>query len=400
MIQELENINAMGKAQVKAWVHGVPIEDGVWKQIGNLALMPFIKGIALMPDAHVGIGSTVGTVFASTKAIISSAVGVDIGCGMIAVRTSLCAKDLPTDLKPIRDAIERTIPVGFGMHQHVPSVVETGWKHLDAGFQWLKEKYPKIVNDKHPVNQLATLGGGNHFWELCISKNDEVWIMLHSGSRGIGNKIGSYFISEAKKELESRGEILADNDLAYFSEGTESFSDYITAMTWAQDYAATNRELMLKRSLSVLREERLGLPTFTVDKEVVNCHHNYVTTELHFGEEVYVTRKGAVRAGKGDMGIIPGSMGARSFIVRGLGNPDSYMSCSHGAGRVMSRTKAKKQFTVEDQIAATEGVECRKDAGVIDEIPQAYKSIDAVMAAQNDLVEIVHEIKQVLCVKG
>jgi len=321
-------------------------------------------------------------------------------CGMAAVRTSLKAEDLPSDLKPLREAFERTVPVGFNMHTRVPSVVETGWKHLDAGFKWLDEKYPKIVNDKHPVNQLATLGGGNHFIELCLDRENRVWLMLHSGSRGIGNKIGSYFINEAKAELEKRGEVLPDKDLAFLSEGTDSFEDYVKAMTWAQDYAATNREVMLKRLLSVMREDRLKLPTFTIDTEVINCHHNYVTTEIHFGEEMYVSRKGAVRAGRGEMGIIPGSMGTKSYIVRGLGNAESYMSCSHGAGRVMSRTQAKKQFTVEDQIAATKGVECRKDIGVIDEIPQAYKDIDAVMAAQSDLVEVVHQIKQVLCVKG
>jgi len=399
-MNKLEEINALGKAQVQAWADGVPVEDGVWTQVRNLALMPFVKGIKVMADCHVGIGSTVGTVFASTKAIIPAAVSVDIGCGMVAVRTSLTAEDLPTDLKLLRAAFERTIPVGFGMHQRVPSVVETGWEPLNEGFQWLKEKYPKIVNDKHPVNQLATLGGGNHYVEACLDKQGRVWLMLHSGSRGIGNKIGTYFISEAKTELDKRGEILPDNNLAYLSEGTKSFQDYMQAMMWAQDYAATNREIMVKRLLSVMREDRFGFPSFTIDKESINCHHNYVTTEIHFGEEVYVTRKGAVNASKDRMGIIPGSMGARSFIVRGLGNPNSYMSCSHGAGRVMSRTKAKATITLEEHIKATEGVECRKDAGVIDESPAAYKDIDAVIAAQSDLINVEHELKQVLCIKG
>lgn len=396
----IAKINAMGKAQVHAWTEGVPIEIGVWDQLKNLALMPFVKGIAGMPDMHQGIGSTVGTVFASTKAIIPATVGVDIGCGMVAIRTSLVASDLPTDLKPLREAWERTVPVGFGLHQHVPKSIETFWKHLDVGYDWLKSKYPNIVNDKHPVNQLGTLGGGNHFIELCLDLEDRVWVVVHSGSRGIGNKIGTYFINEAKEIIAKTGEKLPHSDLSYLSEGTAAFDDYIKAMTWAQDYAATSREAMLQRLLSVLREEKFGLPKFTVETESINCHHNYVTKEIHFGEEVFVTRKGAVRAGLGDRGIIPGSMGAKSYIVRGLGNPQSYMSCSHGAGRVMSRSKAKTAFTLEDHIAATAGVECRKDAGVIDETPGAYKDIDAVMEAQKDLVEIEHQLKQILCIKG
>lgn len=400
MIEQLEWINALGKAQVQAWVNGIPVEDGVWNQIHNLALMPFVKGIKIMPDCHIGKGSTIGTVFASQNAIIPAAASVDLGCGVCGVRTSLTASDLPDDLGPLRASFERTVPVGFGLHQHIPASVETAWGPLDAGFKLLDAKYPKITGNKHPVNQLGTLGGGNHYIELCLDLEGRVWLTLHSGSRGIGNKIGTYFINEAKAELEKSGEYLPDKDLSYLSEGTESFTDYMMFMNWAQDYAATNREAMLQRLLTDMRQPQNKLPTFTIDKEVINCHHNYVTTEVHFGEEVYVTRKGAVNAELGQMGIIPGSMGAKSYIVRGLGNPESYMSCSHGAGRIMSRTRAKKEITLEQHILATAGVECRKDLSVLDESPAAYKNIDAVMEAQKDLVEPVYQLKQVLCIKG
>jgi tRNA-splicing ligase RtcB len=389
-----------GGVPVRAWIKGVPFEEGVRQQVSNVALLPFVKGIALMADCHVGIGSTVGSVVVTHKAIVPSICGVDLSCGCVAMRTSLTSHDLPTDLKPLREAFEHTVPVGFNMHDRVPSLVETKWRTMDVGYEWLKEKYPQILNDKNPVKQLGTLGGGNHFIELCIDEEDRVWLMLHSGSRGIGNKIGTFFIARAREELEKHGEVLPDKDLAYFTEGTNSFDDYMYAVNWAQNYAAENRAIMMQRLLSVMREDRFKMPVFTLDKEAINIHHNYISTEVHFGESNYVTRKGAVNASKGTMGLIPSAMGQPSYVVRGLGNPDSFNSSSHGAGRIMSRTKAKKNITLEQHVADTAGVECRKDSGMLDESPGAYKPIDLVMAAQSDLIEVVHKIKAILCVKG
>lgn len=386
---------------IKAWIEGVPLEDEARQQLLNVAKMPFIhKHIAVMPDVHAGKGATIGSVIATKGAVIPAAVGVDIGCGMCAVPTSLTANDLPDSLKTLRQSIENQIPVGFAAY---PDDLHLG----DDDRCLLTRTYAMAVLSKYgiepgkqtPAQQLGTLGGGNHFIEICLDESDRVWVMLHSGSRGIGNKIGTRFIEIARKDMERHFINLPDRDLAYLCEGTEYFDDYVTAVEWAQTYAMINRRVMLHRVLHIL-EKYCPSMTVDLDARVVNCHHNYISREHHFDKNVIVTRKGAVRARAGEMGIIPGSMGAKSYIVRGKGNSDSFHSCSHGAGRVMSRTRAKALFSVEDQIRATDGVECRKDADVIDEIPMAYKDIDAVMAAQTDLVEVVHTLKQVLCVKG
>jgi tRNA-splicing ligase RtcB (3'-phosphate/5'-hydroxy nucleic acid ligase) len=398
---------------VKAWVNGVEFEEGARKQVQYLADMPFVfKHVAVMPDVHAGIGATVGSVIATKSAIIPAAVGVDIGCGMAAVKTSLKAKDLPTSLSQMRDAIERAVPHGrtdnggpndHGAWGNPPGVVLNAWHQLTDRFEKILDKHPAITRgkktDPRPFKQLGSLGTGNHFIEVCLDTEQNVWVMLHSGSRGIGNSIGSYFISQAKEEMKKNHIHLVDHNLAYLSEGSSMFNDYCEAVEWAQDYASSNREVMMKRVLEAMKGIK-GIPGFQARVEAVNCHHNYVSKETHFGEEVLVTRKGAVRADKGMMGIIPGSMGAKSYIVRGKGNEDAFCSCSHGAGRRMSRTEAKETISVADHVKATEGVECRKDSSVVDESPAAYKSIDDVMAAQTDLVEVVATLKQVLCVKG
>ncbi len=386
-------------APIKAWTRGVPMEDEAKKQLRNVASLPFIhKWVAAMPDVHWGIGATVGSVIPTHKAIIPAAVGVDIGCGMMASRTTLTAADLPDNLRGVRHVIEKAVPVGFNQFQKTPAPNENAWKKLGPGLKRIMDDHPKI-GTKRPEKQLGTLGGGNHFIEVCLDQDDRVWVMLHSGSRGIGNMIGRYFIGLAKKDMRDQLGELPDKDLAYFTEGAEHFDDYCEAVTWAQRYARLNRELMMRYVLEALTRVK-ELPPFEADLEAVNCHHNYVQREHHYGADVWVTRKGAVRAGAGEMGIIPGSMGARSYIVRGLGNPESFESCSHGAGRAMSRKAARKRFSRADHEQATEGVECRKDAGVLDETPGAYKSIDDVMNAQRDLVEVVHTLKQVVCVKG
>lgn len=392
---------------VKMWTRGVPVDDGARRQLAKAAKMPFIfKHIAAMPDVHVGIGATVGSVIPTKGAIIPAAVGVDIGCGMMAARTSLTASDLPDNLEAIRFAIEAAVPHGRtagrgrrdkGSWGEPPEQVIERWKSLAGRFDLITEKYPKLGHSNN-LKHLGTLGTGNHFVEMCLDKEDRVWIMLHSGSRGVGNAIGRYFIELAKKDMEKYFINLPDKDLSYFPEGTDHFNDYFEAVDWAQDFARNNRHVMMQNTVDALRIV-LGRH-FDADLEAVNCHHNYVTRENHFGSNVLITRKGAVNAAKDVMGIIPGSMGARSFIVRGLGNTESFCSCSHGAGRVMSRTEAKREVSLEEHIKATEGVECRKDIGVIDETPAAYKPIEAVMAAQKDLVEIVHELKQIVCVKG
>jgi tRNA-splicing ligase RtcB len=386
-------------APIKAWTHGVPIEEQARSQLHNVARLPFIhKWVAAMPDVHWGIGATVGSVIPTDRAIIPAAVGVDIGCGMMASRTSLTAGDLPDDLKPVRHAIEQAVPVGFASHAVTPAPSEDAWRKLGTQLRAILRQHPKI-GTKRPETQLGTLGGGNHFIEVCLDEADRVWVMLHSGSRGIGNMIGRYFIGLAKKDMRRHLANLPDKDLAYFEEGAEHFDDYVEAVHWAQRYARTNRELMMRYVLGAMRKVK-ALPPFEAHVEAVNCHHNYVQRERHYGADVWVTRKGAVRAGAGEMGIIPGSMGTRSYIVRGKGNPESFESCSHGAGRAMSRTAARKRFSVKDHEEATRGVECRKDRGVIDETPGAYKSIDLVMKAQEDLVEVVHTLAQVVCVKG
>ena len=393
-----ERIETRG-APIKAWTHGVPVEPQARQQLVNIAELPFIHGhIAVMPDVHLGRGATVGSVIPTKGAIIPAAVGVDIGCGMAAVMTNITASQLPDQLKVIRSAIESAIPVGQASHRQPPRRAEAAWyaRHK-SGWEAIEAKHPKISEKKSAALQIGTLGGGNHFIELCLDEADRVWVMLHSGSRNVGNRIGTYFIAKAKEEIEAAGLKLADRDLAWLGEGSQSFNDYVEAVGWAQDYARSNRDVMMGAVLKVLHETWPDIQTLDV---AVNCHHNYVEREEHFGERVWLTRKGAVRAGKGELGIIPGSMGAKSFIVRGKGNPEAFSSCSHGAGRAMSRSAAKERFTLEDHIAATAHVECRKDTGVIDETPMAYKDIDAVMAAQSDLVEIVHTLRQIVCVKG
>jgi tRNA-splicing ligase RtcB len=406
MEKTYETMNVDGGRHVKMWTQGVPVDEEAKKQLANIARMPFVRShLAVMPDVHVGKGATVGSVIATKGAIIPAAVGVDIGCGMMAVQTTLKANDLPESLAKLRGRIERAVPHGMvsvkgraekGAWAMTPEGVRTRWERLASRYERIVEKYPHLAA-KEPHKQLGTLGGGNHFIEVCLDTDQSVWAMLHSGSRGIGNKIGQLFIELARKDMMKHFINLPDRDLSYLVEGTAHFDDYVEAMTWAQDYAAENRRAMMDNVLRVMREE---LPPFQLGAVAVNCHHNYCTHETHFGEDLIVTRKGAVSAKKGELGIIPGSMGARSYIVRGLGNPESFESCSHGAGRLMSRTAAQKRFTVEEHRLATEGVECRKDKDVIDETPAAYKDIDAVMAAQRDLVEVVHTLKQVLCVKG
>ncbi len=393
-----------GATPIKGWVRGVPLEAEAHAQLRNIASIPFVgPWVAVMPDVHLGKGATVGSVIPTRGAIIPAAVGVDIGCGMAAVRTTLRASDLPDNLAQLRNSIERSVPVGNGRggeHRRLPDsittrVVESGLaQRLDA----IKQKHRRIRTDKLD-HQLGTLGGGNHFIEICLDETDAVWVMLHSGSRGTGNLIGTYFIERAREALAHRvlGFHVPDKDLAFFMEGEPLFDDYVEAVSWAQDYARQNREAMMAR---VLAEMRHRLPKFRLEKLAVNCHHNYVQKETHGGQELLVTRKGAVSAREGELGIIPGSMGTRSYIVRGKGNPDSFHSCSHGAGRVMSRTAARQRITLSQHREATAHVECRKDEGVIDESPAAYKSIDAVMAAQSDLVEVVHTLRQVVCIKG
>ncbi|RQR66181.1 RtcB family protein [Burkholderia sp. Bp9125] len=391
---------------VKMWTQGVAVEEDARAQLRNTAQMPFIfKHVAVMPDVHLGKGSTIGSVIPTKGAIIPAAVGVDIGCGMMAARTTLAASDLPDSLAGLRSAIERAVPHGRAPGRRdpgawgnrAPQQVDEMWKVLEPGFRRIVGKYPKLEKTNNYVH-LGTLGTGNHFIEVCVDENDSVWFMLHSGSRGVGNAIGSLFIELAQADMRQHIANLPDRNLAYFNEGSRHFDDYVEAVGWAQDYARRNRQVMMDAVIDAARSV-IGKP-FGIDEHAVNCHHNYVQKERHFGEDVLVTRKGAVSAQKGQLGIIPGSMGAKSFIVRGLGNPESFCSCSHGAGRSMSRTEAKRRFTVEDQVKATQGVECRKDAGVVDEIPMAYKDIDAVMAAQRSLVEVVHTLRQVVCVKG
>jgi tRNA-splicing ligase RtcB len=387
-----------GSRPIKIWTDEV--EDSALQQLKNIARLPFIasNGVACMPDVHAGIGATVGTVIATDKAIVPAAVGVDIGCGMNAVRLSLKASDLPDSLTAIRHQIERDVPLGAGgAHKVVQTQIGETPHDIITRYASIGAKHPGIDN-KNVWRQLGSLGSGNHFIELCIDESQDVWIMLHSGSRGVGNLIGRYFIEKAKKRMEQYFISLPDGDLAYFPEDTDDFNDYVEAVNWAQDYALENRRVMMSAVIAALRRH---IPVeFSITHEAVNCHHNYVERENHFGRNLWVTRKGAIRAREGDLGIIPGSMGQRSYIVRGKGNLESYCSCSHGAGRKMSRAAARRTFTVADLEAQTAGVECRKDDAVLDEIPGSYKDIDQVMENQRDLIEVVHVLKQVLCVKG
>lgn len=402
------NVYRSDNRPIKAWNDGVEFDEGTYAQLRHIASLPFIHShVAAMPDAHVGIGATVGSVIATKGAIVPAAVGVDIGCGMCAWKLSLKGADLPVSLGHVRSAMERAVPHGRtdnggandrGTWRDLPTDVNLRWSALQSEYEDIIKKHPKAKAHK-TAEFIGTLGTGNHFIELCTDESDDLWLMLHSGSRGVGNKIGQYFIEAAKKEME-RYHItpyLPHKDCAYLVEHTEIFDDYVNAVEWAQEFAWQNRLAMMTQTLRALREV---LPPFSVTQTAINCHHNYIARENHKGQNVIVTRKGAVRARGGDLGIIPGSMATGSFIVRGLGNEESFCSCSHGAGRRMSRNEAKRRITLEDHIQATEGVECRKDADVIDESPAAYKNLEAVIAAQSDLIKVEHRLKTVVNVKG
>jgi tRNA-splicing ligase RtcB len=394
---------------IKSWTRGLEIEESAKAQLMNVAKLPFIhKHVAVMPDVHWGMGATIGSVIATKGAIVPAAVGVDIGCGMMAVKTSLRAEHLPDNLKAVRSAIEAAVPHGRTNNgktgdrgawgDTLPLEHDAAWRGLSRRYDAITAKHPKARAFNTHVH-MGTLGTGNHFIEICLDEEGAVWAMLHSGSRGAGNKIGSYFIEQAKREME-RYHIdgyLPDKDLSYLVEHTEIFDDYVEAVQWAQDYAKANREVMMHQTLNALADT---VSSFGIDEQAINCHHNYVSRENHFNENVLVTRKGAVRAREGDLGIIPGSMGTGSFIVRGRGNADSFCSCSHGAGRAMSRGAAKKLITMDEHALAMTGIEARLDADVLDESPAAYKDIGKVMAAQDDLVEIVTRLRQVVNVKG
>lgn len=383
--------------RAKIWAKDV--EDEAIKQIQNVSALPFVfKHIAVMPDVHAGWGSTVGSVIPTQKAIMPAAVGVDIGCGMMALKLPFKIDQIK-NLDVLRHSIERSVPVGFSQHKNL--------EHLD-GYYLRPNAFPEeIVADKKLVDkayyQVGTLGGGNHFIEICHDTEMNAWVMLHSGSRHIGKAIADVYIDKAKKMMEDFFIQLADPNLAYLPENTQEFKDYISALLWAQDYAKLNRKTMMRLILKDISYHLFGenkSQEWLDNCFQVNCHHNYAEIENHFGQNIWVTRKGAVRARIGDYGIIPGSMGQKSYIVKGKGNPDSFCSCSHGAGRRMSRTKAKATFSLDDLIKQTDGVECRKDEAIIDEIPGAYKDIDEVMELQKDLVEVVHILKQVICIKG
>ena len=393
-------------AQVPVHIFTDDIDAQTLRQLHNIASLPIVHPhVAAMPDVHAGIGATVGSVIPTRGAIIPAAVGVDIGCGMNAVRTTLTASDLPDNLARLRSAIEAEVPVGFEQHEWSRvqgSRQARAVRPLGDRLAHIVERHRGIAKmlrqfERTWICQAGTLGGGNHFIEICLDEEQRVWIMLHSGSRGIGNVIGRYFIAAAQKDMRRHQLQLPDADLAYFSEGSTVFDDYVEAVDWAQDYALLNRSEMMRRVLDVLAKHA---PPFRLDGEAINCHHNYIARETHGNEDLYVTRKGAISARQGELGIIPGSMGARSFIVRGKGNPESFCSCSHGAGRSMSRSEAKRRFNRFDLAEQTAGIECRKDGGLVDEIPAAYKNIDAVMAHQSDLVEVVHTLRQVVCIKG
>jgi tRNA-splicing ligase RtcB len=402
----IKKVLTSSKYPVKVWTNDIDVESE--NQLLNIANLPFIhKHVAAMPDVHLGQGATIGSVIATKGAIIPAAVGVDLGCGMLAVQTSLVASDLPDNLHSLRCDIEAAVPHGRTNHGgvgdkggwlDVPSSVMLSWSTLENVYNKIINKHPK-AKAYNTYSHLGTLGTGNHFIELCLDESQKVWIMLHSGSRGAGNKIGSYFIELAKKEAEKYfiNNYLADKDTAYLVEHTELFDDYIEAVHWAQLYAELNRKIMLDSILATLHRH---FKNFTVLNTAINCHHNYIAREHHFGANVIVTRKGAIRAKSTDLGIIPGSMGAKSYIVRGKGEADSFHSCSHGAGRAMGRREAERLFTVQDLIDQTKGIECPKDQARVDEIPAAYKDIDVVMDNQSDLVEVVHTLKQVLNVKG
>lgn len=390
-----QKLNISSPAPVLSWAnHELGAQET--KMAKNVASLPFVfKHVALMPDVHLGKGALVGSVIATKDAVIPAAVGVDIGCGMAAIKTPFVAEQLEGKLKKIRQDIEAAIPVGFNQNEEIEKSV-TNWQ----GWRDFKDLHKGVQRlDTKAMKQMGSLGGGNHFLEVCLDTENSVWLMLHSGSRHIGNKLAQCHIGTAKELAKLANNSLPDLDLAYFVAGTEEFAAYWRDLQWAQNYARVNREVMMARFKQIV-EKYLAGGKPTKPLLAVNCHHNYAEKEVHFGEDVYVTRKGAVRARSEDYGIIPGSMGTKSFIVKGKGSHESYCSCSHGAGRLMSRTKAKKNFSVDDLIEQTKGIECRKDKGVLDEIPGAYKPIDEVMNQQSDLVEVVATLKQVVCVKG
>lgn len=396
--QVLSTKEAGTRVPVKIWTDENGIEDEAKAQLVKMARLPFVfKHVAAMPDVHAGFGSTIGSVIATKGAVIPGAVGVDIGCGMMAVKTPLALEPVKEKAQEIRKQIERCVPVGFNQNKQITKSVEEwpGWKQANLATQ----KFSVGLQDK-AYYQLGSLGGGNHFIEVCEDTEGAVWVMLHSGSRGFGNKLAQRHANDAKGLMKRMFINLPDPDLAYFVQGTDAYDEYMSDLQWTQGYAFQNRIEMMDRVLDQL-QRMFPVPKYPMPRLVeVNCHHNYAEMENHFGQNVLVTRKGAVRARKGDMGIIPGSMGAKSFIVEGKGNPDSFDSCSHGAGRIMSRGKARRTFTVADLEAQTAGVECRKDKDVLDEIPGAYKDIEKVMADQDDLVEIKAVLKQIVCVKG
>lgn len=403
------------KNPIRLWIDQVgPVESSAVAQLRNMASLDFVyPHIAVMPDVHMGKGATVGSVFPTLGHIVPAAVGVDLGCGMNAVKLSLRAEDLPDNLSAIRSAIEKAVPHGRtnngkpgdrGAWHNIPQKnidvfdLTINGTSLRLRLQKILAKHPRLqTSANRALNHMGTLGTGNHFVEICLDQDNNVWVMLHSGSRGIGNAIGTYFIEKAHEHMIQQGIVLPDMDLSYLTQNTAVFEDYLEAVSWAQDFALENRKTMLTNTLEAIRS---FVPAFTAESTAINCHHNYVQLENHYGKDVWLTRKGAVSAKTGELGIIPGSMGAKSFIVRGKGNPESFCSCSHGAGRKHSRNAAKKLFSVEDHIEATRGVECRKDSNVIDETPAAYKDIEAVMKSQEDLVDIVYTLKQILCVKG
>ncbi len=398
-----------GLVPVKIWTDDV--EPEAVAQLARTARLPFVHAhVAAMPDVHLGIGATIGVVIPMRGAIVPAAVGVDLGCGMMAQRLDLRAEDLPDGLEQVRHAIERAVPHGRTGHGgrndrgawgETPEEILRLWsrRSLEKMLPEVLARHPKMVGSQTNTHRhLGTLGTGNHFIEICLDESGGAWVMLHSGSRGIGNRIGTYFIERAKEHLARRGVTLEDADLAWFEEGEPLFEDYLAAVSWAQDFARWNREIMMDRAIHAVGKA-LQRPLVPLER-AVQCHHNYVAREEHFGAEVWITRKGAIRAGAGELGIIPGSMGARSYIVRGKGSPESFQSCAHGAGRRMSRGEARRRFSEADLAEQTAGIECRKDAGVLDEIPGAYKPIDVVMANQADLVEVVHELRQVVNVKG
>jgi len=404
-----KELNQLLGGKVRFWTADMPVEDAALAQLRNIADLPILAGpIAVMPDVHMGKGATVGSVIPTLSAVIPSAVGVDIGCGMVAVRTGLTAADLPDSLASMRSAIEAAVPVGFAYHakqlaigheSEAAAELQRRYDSLMAGYQGLS-LFTGLghFDAQRMTQQVGTLGGGNHFIEVCLDESQNVWLMLHSGSRNVGKTIGEAAMEAAKAHVAQLDVRLPDRDLAWLDDGTVAFEQYTQALSWAQDYARLNRDVMLHLVIQAV-QKTLGR-SLSITDEAVNCHHNYLSKEEFDGKSVWVTRKGAVSARQGQLGIIPGSMGAKSFIVCGKGHEAAYCSCSHGAGRKMSRAAAKRYFTTEDLQEQTAGVECRKDDAVVDEIPGAYKDIDEVMAAQADLVDIKHTLKQVLCVKG